>query len=163
MLQIEAQLTDTDYLLSDGLYKELFSKNIPDGGTEILGILKIGIVSTYGIGVNSRIQGRAFIDIGVAAKLPDNGQIHASLGNTEQNKASGFWSGPLQPFLRIKSLTSNLDLDLYSDFRISIGANLFDFIHGEASLNFRIPFIRNRLIVGYSKYLRFLIVSNSLR
>lgn len=142
-------------MLSKGLYKELVRKDIPGAGMEILGFLKIGLKASYGIGVNVRFQGKAIFDLGLEAKLPDGAKVHASAGGTEPSNAVGFDNGPMTPFFYVQTITANVEAHAYSEASLAFAADLFDLIHGEVALNFRVPSIKSHLTTGYREYSHF--------
>lgn len=134
--------------------KQLFSEAIPDAGIDIPGIISIGAILQFDVGVTVTFTGSATFQAGLSASLPDSAKVVADVKSPGNSQATGFDTASLEPMFNVQALAASIDVTAFARPQLVFGINLHHLGHAEATVSVQLPSISAKLEAKFSKRLR---------
>lgn len=150
-IELEATISASSDRLSIDELIELVTFPIPGAGFAIAHIFKLGPTISYSVGVGASFSGEGVVDLGLRASLPDSAKVTADSQNGDGNSIVGFDGFSFEPNFDVKSLTARIDLDAYSEAKITLGIDVLETAKLDVTVKFDVPKVNASLIAAFGE------------
>ncbi|KAL8991674.1 MAG: hypothetical protein Q9169_007759 [Polycauliona sp. 2 TL-2023] len=136
----------------DSLQKtiELFKAPIPGAGINVPGILDLGAIMSYEVGVSTSFAGSASMSFGVVASMPNSAAVVADVRHPSLSSATGFEGGVFDPNFELKALEASVTVAAFAQPKISFEVSITKVGELGIALGVKSPVISATLTGGYN-------------
>ncbi|KAL9126561.1 MAG: hypothetical protein Q9217_004405 [Psora testacea] len=138
-MELEARVSGSSKRKFFESKKELFSAPIPGAGIAVPGVFKLGLVAAYNVGFTAAASGKANIDFGFKAALPDTAGITLDLKKPSASSARGFQGATFEPIFEVEQLTSDLTVTARSETELTFGIEIVKVAQFDLALKLNAP------------------------